>query len=78
MDSDFLTYDDFLGECRVPLSELANNPNEFRDYPLTGDGAKGSVRLMTGPEVEAALLQEAQEQEERNHGTFHQLSFKLG
>ena len=32
MDSDYLSFDDFLGECRVPLSELNARGNELHDY----------------------------------------------
>ncbi len=55
-DHDLVTRDDFLGECVVALDSLDGHANELRTYPLH-DG-QGTLSLMSGAGVEAALLDE--------------------
>ena len=45
LGSDYLSFDDFLGECRVPLTTLTAHEGELRDYNLVGPKAQGFVTL---------------------------------
>ena len=60
-DKDYASFDDFLGEARVPLAALAEHENATREYALTdkSDGATvGALTLMMGDAVETALMEE--------------------
>ena len=50
-DSDWTSFDNCLGECRVPLAALAAHANELRAYILDGPKAQGTISIMTGSKV---------------------------
>ena len=57
-DKDYVSFDDALGEVRLPLSKLLSHPDTLRDYKLSQEG---SVRFMAGDRVAAALEEAAAE-----------------
>ena len=64
-DKDDLSSDDFMGECMVPLAALRAHEDERREYPMCAP-AQGSLTIMAGARVSAALLAEL-EAELREH-----------
>lgn len=56
-DKDDLSSDDFMGECLVPLAALRAHEDERREYPMRAP-AQGSLTIMAGARVSAALLAE--------------------
>ena len=64
-DQDYASFDDALGEVRLPLSTLLSHPDTLRDYTLS---QQGSVRLMMGDRVATALEEAAQAEVEHASG----------
>ena len=66
----------------MPLPELKARENELHEYPLSGEGATGVIRIMSGGAVEEALLEETRALAAHSPnalvGPIEQLSAKLG